>query len=245
MKYNYAFKSDKENIVKIVGRDLGISTKQSIELCSFIKNKPVAKVTVMLEKVKDKKLAVPFKRFTEGAGHKKGLKGVVSGKYPFKASKTFLGLLKALEANAQNKGLSPELMIIHACAQKASTPMRYGRKRRISMKRTHVEIVAEEMEPVKKKEAKKDEKKEAKEVKKTEPVKKELPKEEKKAEPKKEEVKKAPPAPEAQEKKVDDTKEEVKKEVKKEEVKQEVKKEPQKEVKKEYIKPAEAGGKEK
>ena len=220
MKYRYAFKSDKENIVKIVGRDLGISTKQSIELCSFIKNKTVARATAMLEKVKDQKLAVPFKRFTEGAGHKKGLRGVVGGKYPYKTSKTFLGLLKALEANAQNKGLSPDLMIIHACAQKASTPLRYGRKRRISMKRTHVEIVAEEMEPVKKE----GKRKEAAKKETPEEVKKEVKEEVKKEEPKKE-VKKPQPKKEP-EKKVDDTKKESKPkpEAKPEEKKPEVKK---------------------
>lgn len=159
MKYNYAFKSNKENIVKIVGRDLGISTKQAIELCSFIKNRRLADARALLEKVKEKQVAVPFKRFTEGAGHKKGMAG---GKYPLTTSKHFLKLLKTLEANAQNKGLSSELKLIHACAQKAATPLRYGRKRRISMKRTHVELVAEEIEPLKKekKETKREEKKE-------------------------------------------------------------------------------------
>ena len=147
MKYNYSFKSNKENIVKVVGRDLGISSKQAIEICSFIKNRPIAKARAILESVIEKKMPVPFNRFTEGAGHKKGMAG---GKYPVTASKAFLRLLKTLEANAQNKGLSSELKIIHACAQKASTPLRYGRKRRISMKRSHVEIAAEGVEHVKK-----------------------------------------------------------------------------------------------
>lgn len=168
MKYNYSFKSNQENIAKVVGRDLDISTKQSIEVCSFIKKKTVAKARVLLELARDKKISVPFKRFTEGAGHKKG-RGLSSGKYPYKTSTRFLMLLKTLEANAQNKGLSSELKIIHACAHKAATPLRYGRKRRISMKRTHVEIVAEETEPVKKNKSetkkqtlKKEEKKEVK-----------------------------------------------------------------------------------
>ena len=43
MKYRYAFKTDKEDIVKVVGRDLGISTKQAIEICSFIKKTSLRK----------------------------------------------------------------------------------------------------------------------------------------------------------------------------------------------------------
>jgi large subunit ribosomal protein L22 len=148
MKYKYAFKSDKENVVKAVGRDLGISTRNSIEICSHIKGMEVKKARDLLEKVMKQERAIPFKRFTEGAGHKKGMS---SAKYPFRASQQFLFLLKALEANAQNKGLSSELRIIHACAQKAAEPLHYGRKRRIKMKRTHVEIAAEEIEASKRK----------------------------------------------------------------------------------------------
>ncbi|KYK24565.1 hypothetical protein AYK26_03215 [Euryarchaeota archaeon SM23-78] len=204
MKYRYAFKSDKENIVKAVGRDIGISTKQAVELCSFIKNKRLANARALLEKIRNKQIAVPFKRFTEGAGHKKGMS---AGKYPLNASKQFLKLLKTLEANAQNKGLSSELKLIHACAQKASTPLRYGRKRRIEMKRTHIELVAEEVEPVKREAKKKPERKEEKVEEKKEEKKPE-PAAEPKKEVKKEEVKK---------KETEEVKEERKEPAKKEE----------------------------
>jgi large subunit ribosomal protein L22 len=165
MKYKYAFKSDKENIVKVVGRDLGISTKQAIEICSYIKGMQLKNATALLTNVMKMQAVIPFKRFTEGAGHKKGFG---AAKYPLRASKQFLALLKALEANAQNKGLSTELKIIHACAQKAAEPFHYGRKRRIRMKRTHVEIAAEEQEV--KRDSKKDSKKEMKEEKVSEKV---------------------------------------------------------------------------
>ena len=199
MKYRYAFKKDKENLVKVIGRDLPVSTKQSIEICSFIKNKTLAEAKSMLEKTKQKQLAVPFRRFSEGAGHKKGVKGVAGGKYPFKTASYFLNLFKALEANAQNKGLSSELKIIHACAQRAARPMRYGRKRRISMKRSHVEIVAEEMEPVreekkkgkKKEKAKKEVKEEAKKPTPTPKVQKGVPKTKEEPELKKPDIKTA------------------------------------------------------
>ncbi|MBW2991161.1 50S ribosomal protein L22 [Candidatus Woesearchaeota archaeon] len=197
MRYRYAFKSDKENLVKAVGRDLSISTKQAVELCSFIKKMPLAKARAILEKVRNKQLAVPFKRFTDGAGHKQG-KGICAGKYPYKASKQFLKLLKALEANAQNKGLSSNLKIIHACAQRAATPLHYGRKRSIVMKRTHVELVAEEMEYVKKEEKAKTKKEEKREEKQEE--KQEEKKEEKKGEEKKAKERTVKPKPEIKKK---------------------------------------------
>jgi len=141
MKHNYAYNEKKENIAKVVGRDLNLSTKQSIEICNYIRKKELVKAKNQLEKVLKKELAIPFKRFTEGAGHKKR---TGPGKYPLKASKQILMLLKSLEANAQNKGLSTNLKIIHVCAQQAAKPMRSGR-RRTEMKRSHVEIVAEEI----------------------------------------------------------------------------------------------------
>jgi large subunit ribosomal protein L22 len=161
MKHRYAFKTEKENIVKTVGRDVGISTKQAIEICTHIKGKPVKKAITLLENVVLKKAAIPFRRFTEGAGHQKGMG---AAKYPLNASKQFIALLKALEANAQNKGLSSDLKIIHACAQKAAEPAHYGRKRGIKMKRTHIELAAEELETKKDKDKDKDkDKKEDKE----------------------------------------------------------------------------------
>ncbi|MBN2052178.1 50S ribosomal protein L22 [Candidatus Woesearchaeota archaeon] len=158
MKYKYAFKSDKENIAKVLGRDVEISTKKAIEICAYIKGMQLKNCIALMEKVMRQEEAIPFRRFTEGAGHQKG-KG--AAKYPYKAAKQFLMLLKSLEANAQNKGLGQDLKIIHACSQKAAEPYHYGRKRRIKMKRTHVEIVAEETEA--KRDAKKESKKEKQE----------------------------------------------------------------------------------
>jgi hypothetical protein len=55
-------------------------------------------------------------------------------------------MLKQLETNASNKGLGSNLIIIHACAQRASEPFHYGRKRRVQHKRCHVEIAAKEVD---------------------------------------------------------------------------------------------------
>jgi len=125
-----------------VGRSLPISTKQSIEICDFIRNRSIDDAKKILNEVIKKKMAIPFKRFREGAGHKRG---IASGKYPQKACKELLKVLNMVEANAQHKGLSSSLKIKSILAQKASTPWHFGRKRRRKMKRTHIEVVVEEI----------------------------------------------------------------------------------------------------
>jgi len=132
-----------ENQAKIVGKDLSISTKQSIEIANFIRGKNIEKAKNELKKVIEKKLAIPFKRYNRDMGHKKG--NIAAGRYPQNAAKEFLNLLNGLEANAQNKGLSTNLIIKTIIPNKASRPWHYGRRRRIKMKRTHIEIIAEEI----------------------------------------------------------------------------------------------------
>jgi large subunit ribosomal protein L22 len=138
-----------ENQAKISGKDLSISTKQSIEIANFIRGKNIQKAKNELQKVIEKKLAIPFKRFNRDMGHKKG--NIAAGRYPQNAAKEFLNLLNGLEANAQNKGLSTNNLIIKTIIpNKASRPWHYGRRRRIKMKRTHIEIIAEEFKENKK-----------------------------------------------------------------------------------------------
>ena len=139
---NYAFQKEKENIAKAYGRSLGISTKTSVEIANFLRGKSTKKAKQILERVLQKIQAVPFRRFTNGAGHKTG---IGPGKYPQKASEEFLKLIKQAEANAQAQGLSEDLEIVHLCAHRASGQMRQGRQRR-QFKRTHLEIVVSEVE---------------------------------------------------------------------------------------------------
>lgn len=139
-QYKYAFKTDKENVVKTVGRDVSLSPKVAIEMAKFVKGKSTTKAIGILEKVMDKTLAVPFTRATNGAGHKHGM---AAGKYPLKGSVQFIKLIKQLEINAQNKGLG-SITIIHAAAQRASEPFRQGRKGRAQLKRCHIELAAME-----------------------------------------------------------------------------------------------------
>ena len=133
-------KIDDKEIAKASATSLPISTKKSIEVCNFLRNKRLEKAKAILERVIEKKEAIPFKRFGSDTGHKKGVIG--SGRYPQKTAKEILKLLNSVEANAQFKGLNTDdLKIIQLIANRASAPWRFGRKRRRKAKRTHIEVI--------------------------------------------------------------------------------------------------------
>ncbi len=140
----YAFQSfDSKTMARAKAIALPISTKQAIEVCKFVKKfKDLDKAISIVEEVIAKKRAVPFTRFTEGAGHKPG---IGSGKYPVKVSKYLLKLLLEVKANALAKGLE-SLQIVHLAANKASRPYKYGRFTRRQAKRTHLEVVVKGLE---------------------------------------------------------------------------------------------------
>ncbi len=143
MKYRYATKDyDKENMARVVGRSLPISTKFSVEICNFIRNKKIGEAKGILQKVVEGKQAIPFKRFNKDLSHKKK---IGPGRYPKKPVVEIIKLLDTVEANAQFKGINTsDLHITHICAHLASRPWRYGRQRRRKAKRTHIEIIVEE-----------------------------------------------------------------------------------------------------
>lgn len=134
---NYSLKSD-ENMVKAYGRDMSISMKKSVEICKVIKGKKLEFAKKFLERVIEKKFSVPMRKYNRDTAHKTA---IGPGRFPVKTAKGILSILKNAEANAQNKGLSKELIIKHVAAHKASSPWHYGRKRRQKMKRTHIEVI--------------------------------------------------------------------------------------------------------
>lgn len=141
--YKYSSKIESEHIARAVGRDLPISTKQAIEICDTIRGMNLVKAKTLLENVIKEKAAIAYKKFCGGVGHRTQVAG--AGRYPKKASTELLSLLKSVEANAQNKGLTvASLEIVHINAQKSANQWHYGRQRRVSMKRTHVELIVEE-----------------------------------------------------------------------------------------------------
>ena len=127
-------KKVKKDFAFVYGRSLPISTKKSAAICNFIRGKEIKKAIADLERVTQKKLAVPMKG---EYAHQKG--NVMSGGYPKKAGEYFIKMLKSLQANAVvNEVENP--VIVEAVANMASRP--FGQFGRVRKKRTHVQIKA-------------------------------------------------------------------------------------------------------
>jgi large subunit ribosomal protein L22 len=150
--YKFAYNGPQEGTARALLRDAAVSTKTAIEVGKYLRGRTTKKAKTILELVINKKLAVPYTRFTDGVGHRKG--PMSAGRFPLKTSQAFLKLIESAESNANQKGLSDELIITHLMAQKASKPYHNGRLGRRQMKRTHLEIVLVE-DPSKPKKTKK------------------------------------------------------------------------------------------
>ena len=139
-------KAPKKTEVVVNAKSVPVSTKYSVYICKFIKNKPIQKAITDLEFVLQEKKAVPMKGEIP---HKKG-KGMMSGRYPKRAVKHFITILKGLQGNANNHELN-EPIVSGAIANKAQRPLgRFGKWQR---KRTHITLKAKEKK-IKKKETK-------------------------------------------------------------------------------------------
>ncbi len=111
MKLNYSIEPQPEKTSKAMGKELHISKKHAHEIASAITGMKVNTARGFLENVTELKQAVPYKRFTRNIPHRKGM---CTGRYPQKAAKEFLKVLKNAESNATYKGLDSEnLKITH------------------------------------------------------------------------------------------------------------------------------------
>lgn len=121
-----------------------ISRKISTEIASFVRGRKLKQAKMLLEKVTELKVAVPYKRYLRDIAHKRG-DNMAAGKYPVKASKEFLNLLNTVEANAVDKGLDVnKLIITEIRANEGAHQMKPGRHSRRRMRRTHLSVKVEE-----------------------------------------------------------------------------------------------------
>jgi len=131
-----------EHVAKASLQNIDISTKQSVEISRNLRYRSTTYAKQLLEQVVAMKKAIPYRRFIHDIGHRAGMS---TGRYPQKAAKHFLRLVKSVEANAQAKGLNiASLKITKILANKASIPQTGNRWHR-GTKRTHVEIEVQEM----------------------------------------------------------------------------------------------------
>jgi len=139
----YAFQKNQENSAKACGRALSISTKKSVEIANAIRGKPLQKTIDYLERVMKMEKAIPIRKYGRDTAHKKE---IGPGKYPVKAVKEILNIIRSAASNAQNKGMDTKsLYIEHISAHKASQPWHSGRQRRSRMKRAHIQVVLKEL----------------------------------------------------------------------------------------------------
>lgn len=148
VKYAYQPK-DELNAAKAMGYEMDISFKHAVEICRAIKGRKIDDAIAYLEDVVAMKRAVPFKNHKKKVAHRKGLEKWYAGRYPVKASREIIKVLRNLKANAEYKGLEVNrLVITHAQAKKGRVlkrymPRAYGRATPRFKVLTTVEVVAE------------------------------------------------------------------------------------------------------
>jgi large subunit ribosomal protein L22 len=150
-KVEYSTQYDPATTAKAMAYEINVSPKHCIEILRQLRGKKVAQAKAYLQNVIDKKESVPFKRFARNVGHKRHQPGGGSGRYPVKASKEILKLIKHAEANAEYKGLETENMaIVHASSKKGRViqgvmPRAMGRATPWNIETVTVEIVLGEV----------------------------------------------------------------------------------------------------
>lgn len=146
-RFGYSTKVE-EPCAKSLGKEMRASPKHAVEICRAIKGMKLARAKEYLQSVIDKKKPVPFKRHRKKLAHRRGAGG--SGRFPTKATRAILRVLKNAEANATYKGLDAEkLRIAHASAHKGITipgflPRAFGRATPFNKPLTNVEIILKE-----------------------------------------------------------------------------------------------------
>ncbi len=146
MKLNYSIEPDPEKTSKSIGKELHISKKHAHEISTAIKGMKVDDAREFLEDVSVLKQAVPYKRYKRNIPHRKGM---CTGRYPQKAAKDFLRVLKNAENNARYKGLdSDNLRISHITTKTGHTfrgifPRAQGRTTPKNHETVSVEMILE------------------------------------------------------------------------------------------------------
>jgi large subunit ribosomal protein L22 len=153
--WHYSVKlEDESKIAKAVRFDIPVSIKYMRELTNVLRGMKLEEAIKFLEDVIKLKQPVPFRRYHGKVSHKRGLADRFkwpAGRYPVKAAKYTLEVLKNVKANAENKGLDPsKLVILHIAAHKGITLKRYmprafGRATPKFRRMTNLEVIVKEV----------------------------------------------------------------------------------------------------
>lgn len=151
-KIKYAYNEDISKKAKASGRSLKISPKHAVEICRTIRGMEIEVAKEFLEDVIEMKKPVPFKRHNKKVGHRKGLQGWPTGRYPVKAASQILDVLINAEANAEYQGLDTEnLKIEHISSHRGYVirgwiPRAFGRASPFNTPTTHIQVVLGEIQ---------------------------------------------------------------------------------------------------
>lgn len=126
-------KKTKKESVRVVSSGLPVSPKVGAAICRFIVKKKLKDAIRDLEEVTKMKKAVPMKGEIP---HRRGK--IMSGRFPVRAAKDFLILLKSLKSNANYHDVEEPVVTLAVC-NKGET--RYGRAG-TQKKRSNVSIIA-------------------------------------------------------------------------------------------------------
>lgn len=153
--WHYSVKlEDESKIAKAVRYDIPVSIKYMREIAYTLKGMKLSEAIRFLEDVVKMKQAVPFRRYHGKLSHKKGLADRFKwpiGRYPVKGARYALEVLRNVEANAENKGLDKDkLVIIHIAAHKGITLKRYmprafGRATPKFRRMSNLEVIVKEV----------------------------------------------------------------------------------------------------
>ncbi len=151
----YSNNTTGDNISRAKANELGCSPKHAIEIAHLIRNMMADDAVAYLEQVIDLKRAVPFRRFARNIAHKKSLNGktfgTAAGRYPVKAAKEYIRLIRSAQKNTEYAGGAPEKMVIvHAAANKGRCiktifPRAMGRATPKHRDTVNVEIILREV----------------------------------------------------------------------------------------------------
>jgi large subunit ribosomal protein L22 len=153
--WHYSYKvRDESKIARGVRYDVPVSVKELRDLALVLKGMKLDKAKELLQRVIDKKEAIPFRRYKGKQSHRRGLAdkyGWPIGRYPVKAATYLLKLLEHVEANAENKDLDKDSLVIrHIGVHKGLTikrwmPRAFGRSTPKYRRTSHIEVIVEEV----------------------------------------------------------------------------------------------------
>lgn len=153
--WHYSVRVDEERSAKAMIWDAPISPKKVVNLARILRGMKLSDAKEFLERVAAGKEPVPLFRHRRKQAHHRGVAErykIPMARYPVKAAKILLKLLKNVENNAEVKGLDIErVRITHIAVHKGRVlkrwmPRAFGRSTPRFKHYSHIEIIVTEEE---------------------------------------------------------------------------------------------------